>query len=41
MTAVKLIECTNTKYVALDMYETLSILVGRDIISSSIMTAGS
>ena len=35
LTAVELSECTNTKYVAMDMYATLFILVGRNIINSS------
>ena len=40
LTAVELSECTNTKYVAMDMYETLFILIGRNVISSSMMTDG-
>ena len=35
LTAVELSECTNTKYVAMDMYATLFVLVGRNIINSS------
>ena len=35
MTAVELSECTNTKYVAIDMYATLFILVGRNNINIS------
>ena len=37
---MKLSECTNTKYVAMDRYETFFILVGRNIINRSIMTDG-
>ena len=40
MTAVDLIECPHTKYVAMDMYEKLFILVGRNIMSSSMMKDG-
>ena len=35
LTAVELSECTNTKYVAMDMYATLFILVGGNIINDS------
>ena len=35
LTAVELSERTNTKYVAMDMYATLFILVGRNLINSS------
>ena len=35
MTAVDLSESKNTKYVAMVMYATLYILVGRNIINSS------
>ena len=38
MLAVELSEYTNTNYVAMDMYETLFMLVGRSILSSSMMT---
>ena len=35
LAAVELSECTNTKYVAMDIYTTLFTLVGRNIINSS------
>ena len=38
MLAVELSEYTNTNYVAMDMYETLFMLVGRSMLSSSMMT---
>ena len=34
LTPVELSECTNTKHVAMDMYATLFILVGRTIINN-------
>ena len=36
MRAVEVSECANTKYVAMDMYATLFILVGRNTVYSSI-----
>ena len=36
LTAVELSECTNTKYVATDMHAAIFILVGRNVINSSV-----
>ena len=38
--AVELSECTNMKYVAMDMYEPFFILVGRNSMNSSLTTDG-